>query len=90
MCSIRNHTFRAAEPKKKSINQLSYSWNLELKHAVHEDDTSWLLTDFPSNTRKRKKKMVVAIYYFTTYQISEPAMSAIYFAICQIWKPTMI
>jgi hypothetical protein len=63
--------------QKKSINQLSYSWNLEPKHAVYEDDTSWLLTDFPNNTRKGRKKLAVGIY-LTMYQISEPTMSAIY------------
>lgn len=38
----------------KAINQLSLSWNLDPKHIGYVDDISWLLTDFPNDTRKGK------------------------------------
>ena len=41
--------------KQKSINQLSYSWNLEPKHIVYEDDTVGYLL-ISQQYKKRKKK----------------------------------
>ena len=38
--------------KQKSINQLSYSWNLEPKHIVYEDDTAGYLLISPTIQEK--------------------------------------